>query len=126
MLMNIELIEHGCLGYRLLCLPDGTVIKPFPEPGATIQKSRDSLAVQSPILPGRLFTLHERMVVLFPKIAFLGLFSKGNRGGGALSMIEIATKKILTIIDKSLFFFKKGGRLKVDNILRASVCLKKA
>ena len=107
--MNIELIEHGCLGYRLLCLPDGTVIKPFPEPGATIQKSRDSLAVQSPILPGRLFTLHERMVVLFPKIAFLGLFSKGNRGGGALSMIEIATKKILTIIDKSLFFFKKGG-----------------
>ena len=126
MLMNIELIEHGCLGYRLLCLPDGTVIKPFPEPGATIQKSRDSLAVQSPILPGRLFTLHERMVVLFPKVAFLGLFSKGNRGGGALSMIEIATKKILTIIDKSLFFFKKGGRLKVDNILRASVCLKKA
>ena len=126
MLMNIELIEHGCLGYRLLCLPDGTVIKPFPEPGATIQKSRDSLAVQSPILPGRLFTLHERMVVLFPKIAFLGLFSKGNRGGGALSIIEIATKKILTIIDKSLFFFKKGGRLKVDNILRASVCLKKA
>ena len=124
--MNIELIEHGCLGYRLLCLPDGTVIKPFPEPGATIQKSRDSLAVQSPILPGRLFTLHERMVVLFPKVAFLGLFSKGNRGGGALSMIEIATKKILTIIDKSLFFFKKGGRLKVDNILRASVCLKKA
>ena len=105
MLMNIELIEHGCLGYRLLCLPDGTVIKPFPEPGATIQKSRDSFAVQSPILPGRLFTLHERMVVLFTKIAFLGLFSKGNRGGGALSMIEIATKKILTIIDKSLFFF---------------------
>ena len=52
MLMNIELIEHGCLGYRLLCLPDGTVIKPFPEPGATIQKSRDSLAVQSPILAG--------------------------------------------------------------------------
>ena len=66
------------------------------------------------------------MIVIFLKIAFLGLFSKGNRGGGALSMIEIATKKILTIIDKSLFFFKKGGRLKVDNILRASVCLKKA
>ena len=52
MLMNIELIEHGCLGYRILCLLDGTVIKPFPEPGATIQKSRDSLAVQSPILAG--------------------------------------------------------------------------
>ena len=68
MLMNIELIEHGCLGYRLLCLPDGTVIKPFPEPGATIQKSRDSLAVQSPILPGRLFTLHERMVILLQQI----------------------------------------------------------
>ena len=93
MLMNIELIEHGCLGYRLLCLPDGTVIKPFPEPGATIQKSRDSLAVQSPILPGRLFTLHERMVVLFPKIAFLGLFSKGNRGGGHCQLLKLPPKK---------------------------------
>ena len=58
---GLEHLEHGCLGSRHLCLPveqssdlnSCLGLQTTPGPGATVQKSTDSLAVPSPILAGR-------------------------------------------------------------------------
>ena len=58
--ISLEHLEHGCLGSRPLGLPveqssdlDSCLgLQTTPGPGATVQKSTDSLAVPYPILAG--------------------------------------------------------------------------
>ena len=44
----LEHLEQGCLGSRLLCLPDGTVLKPLPDPGQQ-SKSQETPWLYNPL-----------------------------------------------------------------------------
>ena len=69
------------------------------------------------------------MVVFFFKMTFWGLFSKVIKGGGGILYHRNCRQKEINNNWQKFGLFekgplKKGRRRKVDNICKASVCLK--